>query len=94
VRIAMPTTRRFFLTGSEPRKSPRATIGPACLASRGVHCQCCADACPEQAIGFTPRLGGPPLPRLDADRCTGCGDCIASCPAGAIALAGAEAARG
>lgn len=63
-----------------------AEIGPACLARAGVHCQACGDACGEAAIAFPPRLGGPPVPRLAAAACTGCGACLAACPAGAIAI--------
>jgi ferredoxin-type protein NapF len=61
-------------------------IDDTCLAHRLVHCQSCSDACPEQAIAFRPRLGGPPLPRLLAARCTGCGECFSACPVSAIAL--------
>jgi len=28
------------------------------------------------------------LPVLDARRCTGCGDCVAACPTGCLAIAG------
>lgn len=62
-----------------------AAIGASCFASRGIVCQSCGDACPESAIRFRPRLGGPALPELSADRCTGCGACITACPAQAIA---------
>lgn len=62
-------------------------IGEACFAARGVVCQSCGDACPEGAIRFRPRLGGPALPELAADRCTSCGACVSTCPADAIAVA-------
>jgi ferredoxin-type protein NapF len=71
-----------------------AAIGPACFASRGIVCQSCGDACPESAIRFRPRLGGPAVPELSADRCSGCGACIAGCPAGAITAQPLEAAHG
>lgn len=64
-----------------------AAITDTCLAKSGVHCQSCADACPEAAIVLRPRLGGPPVPKVINDRCTGCGACIAMCPAEAVAPA-------
>lgn len=30
------------------------------------------------------------LPALDVSRCTGCGDCVAICPTGCLAMAGAR----
>jgi ferredoxin-type protein NapF len=81
----MQTSRRFLLTGSV-RKSNRAAISPACLAGSGIHCQSCGDACTAGAIRFAHRLGGPPMPLLLTERCTGCGDCLTVCPAGAISI--------
>lgn len=57
-----------------------------CLASMGVHCQSCADACEASAIRFRPRLGGPPVPALDDAACTGCSACTTACPADALTL--------
>jgi NAD-dependent dihydropyrimidine dehydrogenase PreA subunit len=31
------------------------------------------------------------LPEIDTDACTGCGDCVAVCPTGALAMAGGKA---
>lgn len=61
-------------------------ISESCLPRHGVECRGCQDACPSAAIRFQPRLGGPALPAVDAERCTGCGACAAPCPVQAIAL--------
>lgn len=61
-------------------------IGDNCLAFRHVDCQACRDACPTQAIRFRPRRGGPFVPELETDACTGCGACIQVCPAGVIQI--------
>lgn len=84
---AMQTTRRGLFGLGRPSSRAAVTITGDCLARLFVHCQSCGDACPEQAIGFMPRVGGPPLPRVHAARCTGCGECIAACPASALVTA-------
>lgn len=61
-----------------------AAIGEACLVHQDIACMTCRDACPEEAIRFLPRMGRPFLPVLDSDACTGCGACVAPCPAAAI----------
>jgi MinD superfamily P-loop ATPase len=33
-------------------------------------------------------MTGGELPAVDAARCTGCGDCVAVCPAGCLAMRG------
>ncbi|SEH86768.1 ferredoxin-type protein NapF [Rhizobium tibeticum] len=63
-----------------------AVIGAECLAKRNIACQSCGEACPLQAIRFRPRIGGPFVPELDFDVCSGCGGCIGICPVGAIAI--------
>lgn len=60
-------------------------IANTCLAKAGISCMTCRDSCPEDAIRFRPRIGGPFLPEIVEDACTGCGACIASCPSQAIA---------
>ena len=71
----------------------RAAISDRCLAQRGTTCMSCRDACPEDAIRFVPRRGGPFLPDLSPAACTGCGACIAPCPAEAIAMRPKEPAH-
>lgn len=65
----------------------RPQIAAHCLPRAGIDCQACRDACPQEAIRFPPRRGGPFLPQVTASLCTGCGACVAPCPVSAIALA-------
>jgi ferredoxin-type protein NapF len=92
-------SRRQFLRGrfSAPTQSPvsndpatpkLAVIGPGCIAyAQNVVCRSCGDACEAAAVRFSPRLGGAALPAVLTEHCTGCGDCVTACPAGAITLA-------
>lgn len=92
-------SRRQFLRGSfsapepgpataAPGTAQLARIGPACIAlAQNVVCRSCGDACETGAIRFPPRVGGVALPTLLSGSCTGCGECVAACPAGAIHLA-------
>jgi NAD-dependent dihydropyrimidine dehydrogenase PreA subunit len=91
-------SRRQFLRGdfsgrkADPQTGDglqRAVISNRCVAFANVVCRSCGDACGEAAIRFSPRLGGAALPEVIAARCTGCGDCVPVCPAGAIAMAAA-----
>lgn len=80
-----------FISADPPRRFPHAVaISEACFAKSGIACQSCRDACPEQAIRFRPRIGGPFIPELDEDACSGCGACIGVCPASAIAVSERE----
>ncbi|MBO2659009.1 ferredoxin-type protein NapF [Shewanella algae] len=63
-----------------------AQFADNCLARQGIVCQSCKDACDERAIRFPPLLGATAQPVLDAERCSGCGACVAPCPASAIKL--------
>lgn len=67
--------------------SIKARIAATCLAQQDVECRACGDPCEADAIRFSPRAGGPPLPEVDAALCTGCGACVAPCPVTAITLA-------
>lgn len=61
-------------------------ISDTCLVQAGIACMTCRDACPSEAVTLRPRIGGPFLPEIDAERCTGCGACIAPCPVDAISV--------
>lgn len=74
--------------------SPReASSGPQlvafaehCLAFQNVVCRSCGERCEHAAIRFSPRLGAAAEPVLNADLCTGCGDCLVVCPTTALSL--------
>ena len=68
----------------------RPAFGESCLPARGVVCRSCGEACAAAAIAFRPAARGVSLPTLNSERCTGCGDCVAICPVGAVALRAIE----
>lgn len=74
---------------ASPQLAPwtvQARIGDGCLARAGVYCESCRDGCGPRAIQFVLALRTVPRPRVDPSACTGCGACVASCPAGAISI--------
>ncbi|MGX5668258.1 ferredoxin-type protein NapF [Rhizobium daejeonense] len=75
---------RVFPTEPTSNFPHNAVIADACLAMNFVDCQACRDVCAPAAIRFSPRIGGPFVPVLDANACTGCGACISVCPSQAI----------
>lgn len=90
--MALVRTRREFLLGRDRRgETQRARIGAGCLDRQGIVCQACRDACLPRAVRFLPLAGGTATPVVDDDRCTGCGECRAVCPAHAITLEGTAA---
>lgn len=77
---------------SPPTSFPHVVaIGADCLALNYVDCQSCRDACVPLAIRFRPRLGGPFVPELQQDACTGCGACLSICPTQALTVKQREA---
>lgn len=69
----------------------RAAVTGDCLAARGVVCRTCRDECPEDAVCFATAVGGIARPRVEPDRCSGCGACVGVCPVGAIRIVPDEA---
>ena len=75
----------------DPAASPiafvwRVRIDERCLNRRGVECRVCGDACETRALRFLPARGGIAQLQVDTAACTGCGDCVAVCPVGAVDL--------
>jgi ferredoxin-type protein NapF len=64
----------------------RASIAENCVAHRNVVCRTCLEVCTARAIAFEARLGGAALPQVINEACTGCGACVAPCPAHAISI--------
>lgn len=62
----------------------RLDKGPVVVieCAQQIPCNPCEEACPKRAIEIGDSIIN--LPILDADKCTGCGLCIASCPGQAI----------
>lgn len=75
----------FTDPADNPPWAARAHIADSCLAQHGVYCQSCRDACEINAIRFVYTAGRTPLPQF-TDACSGCGACVAVCPADAITV--------
>lgn len=75
----------------DPASSPQpfvwwVQVDERCLTRRGVECRVCGEACEARALRFAPTLGQVAQLRIDAERCTGCGDCVPVCPTRALGL--------
>lgn len=66
--------------------SQLAIIGEHCFGQLGIYCRSCGDACEPNAIEFSLSSRSIPIPVIDATACTGCGACVASCPANVIEI--------
>ena len=82
VRVCVPAALRR--EGAARPWQRVAVASESCIAHKGVECRICGEHCDESAIRFAPRVGGPPLPEIRAEVCTGCGACVAPCPVTAI----------
>lgn len=74
------------LSAERPRWNLSIAIDDGCLPRQQVVCRTCGEHCDAGALRFTPQLGRVAAPQLDADLCTGCGECLANCPTQAIAM--------
>jgi ferredoxin-type protein NapF len=63
-----------------------AVIDDSCLAARGVVCRVCEEQCESRAIRIRLVVGGGAVPTVEPALCTGCGACVAPCPAYAVAI--------
>lgn len=81
-------SRRDLIAGRirPPSLSSVVRISALCLSVKGITCRSCEDACDQRAIRFRPERGGRAHPRVDAERCTACGDCLPVCPVSALTL--------
>lgn len=77
---------RVFPSEPATKFSTQASIGDGCLAVNFVDCQACRDVCPPAAIRFRLRIGGPFVPVLDSEACTGCGACVSVCPTASVSM--------
>lgn len=71
------TTRPWWL---------KSVIGQGCLARQAVECRRCQDSCEVGAITFLPTADGIWQPAAVSDDCSGCGACVATCPASVIRM--------
>jgi len=65
-----------------PRIGTASLNRDTCIAWDDVICMSCYDRCDYQAISTEYQRRA----RIDTDRCTGCGMCVAVCPVGALSI--------
>ncbi len=74
----------FVDAGIEATWPWRAKVSSRCLDKNGIVCRACEAACETNAIKFRPAPGGRSDVFVQLATCNGCGECVASCPSGAI----------
>ena len=57
-----------------------------CLDRQGITCRVCSERCEQEAIGFRAIRANRWAPRLDEERCSGCGACRWVCPIDAVTI--------
>lgn len=57
---------------------PVTIIRTACIAWQGSSCWVCSERCPVEGAVVLDDAG---RPTVDVERCNGCGECVAACPA-------------
>jgi ferredoxin-type protein NapF len=72
--------------GSHAAWPHRVVFAARCLSAQGVVCRACGDHCETGAIRFRLAPGGRSFAQVELARCTGCGACVAVCPAGAVTM--------
>lgn len=81
-KCALACEAPIFKELSETPWQKKALIDDACFANQQIYCRSCAESCESQALTF--QIGISAVPQIDNELCTGCGACVAPCPANAI----------
>lgn len=78
--------RDVFATPTPTHFEATLSLSDKCLIQSGVACQICTDFCDHDALLFDLSVRPAGAIQVDNARCTGCGFCVGSCPAGAITV--------